>query len=91
MNPQQSLALARVRLYKGRPEVETVCDAAEAWFTLQDLLAAKGWKDPTPQMIADWQTLAAWRVGDYAASESFVILREPVRLDEDPPDGDEDA
>ena len=86
MNPQQSLALARVRLYKGRPEVETVCDAAEQWFALQDLLAARGCADLTPQMIANCCTS-----GDYVISQSFLILREPVSLDEDPPDGDENG
>jgi len=86
MNPQQSLALARVRLYKGRPEVETVCAAADAWFTLQDLLAARGYPELSPQMIGE-----AFPAFNYVISHSHIILREPVRLDEDPPDGDEDA
>jgi hypothetical protein len=87
MNAQQSLALSRTRVSYGcRPEVEIVCAAAEAWFTLQDLLVARGYPELSPQMIGE-----AFPAFNYVISRSYSILREPVRLGEDPPDGDENA
>jgi hypothetical protein len=86
MNAQQSLALSRTRVSYGcRPEVEIVCAAAEQWFTLQNLLVARGFVDWTPQMI-----IKRFSDNAYMISPSYAILREPVRLDEDP-DGDENA
>jgi hypothetical protein len=93
MNAQQSLALSRTRVSYGcRPEVETVCAAAEQWFTLQELLTAHGHPGLLPRDIDSWIPKTDYvEPTGYMIAQDFVILREPVRLDEDPSDGDENA